>query len=319
MDVVRVIAEDAIPSIDDPSFGPDFGGSPTDRVVVPDIDGQEWRAYPLRILNYHEIVNDRLGDLPVAVTWCPLCGTIVVYDRRVGDQTLTFGVSGKLADDNLVMYDRETGSEWKQSLGTAIAGPLEGESLQAVPAAVTTWDRYRDIVGSPAVLSETAMESEAASETNTPARIDYDRDPYRRYFDASGFGLAAHRNQPDARTWDRSDLDPKTPVIGIGERPAAVAVPRPWIPDERGVVRVEGGGTAAVVFGAESGLFAYADPGLEFDQGSGDRFRADGTLWDAVTGESEDGRELDRLPARREFAFTWQDDHGPDRFAPDPL
>jgi hypothetical protein len=125
MHVNEVLPRDAIPGIDDPS-----------------------RAYPVRILNNHEIVNDSLpgGDgsvRPIAVTWCPICASAVVYDRRVDGRTLTFGTSGKLADDALVMYDRETGSEWKQPLGRAIAGPLEGTDLAVVPSTTTTWERFR--------------------------------------------------------------------------------------------------------------------------------------------------------------------------------
>ena len=101
----------------------------------------------MRILSHHEIVNDVLeggerpdqetdspgdstgGSRPIAVTWCPICASAVVYDRRVGGRVLTFGTSGKLADDALVMYDRETESEWKQPLGQAIDGPLGGTCL----------------------------------------------------------------------------------------------------------------------------------------------------------------------------------------------
>ncbi|MFB6095595.1 MAG: DUF3179 domain-containing (seleno)protein, partial [Halodesulfurarchaeum sp.] len=298
-----------------------------DTVVVPDIDPGPPRAYPLRILNYHEIVNDRVGDVPIAVTWCPLCGTIVVFDRRVeevaGDEdgegeregeTLTFGVSGKLADDNLVMYDRETGSEWKQSLGTCIEGPREGESLSILPVIVTTWERYREFVDEPRVLAETEVESEAASETNEPARIDYDRDPYTRYFESDGFGLAAHRNEDAQRSWERDDLDPKDVVLGIGEEEAAVGVPRPWLLEHGNVTRVALPDRTVVVFGTPSGMYAYEDPGFQFEYREAETFVGGGTEWHAVTGRSQDGRSLKRLPTRREFVFTWQDDHGADSF-----
>lgn len=311
---MQVIPKDAIPSIDDPTFGTEFAGEPTDRVVVPDLPGTQARAYPLRILNFHEIANDRVGETPIAVTWCPLCGTIVVYDRRVGDRTLTFGVSGKLADDNLVMYDRETGTEWKQSLGRGIEGPLAGETLSVIPAIVTTWTRYRSIVDDPLVLSETEMESEAASAGSSPAAIDYSRDPYRRYFDSSGFGLAAHRNQAEERTWNRDDLDPKDVVLGLGTGEQAVAVPRPWALDRARVLTVPFQTQRIVVFTTDSGMYAYEHPGFDLGFESGERVAGDGTMWNAVSGQSQDGRQLDRVPTRREFAFTWQDDHGSSSF-----
>ena len=316
MDITQVIPKDAIPSIDEPSFEDNFAGDADDRVVVPVVDGEPDRAYPLRILNFHEIANDRIGAVPVAVTWCPLCGTVAVFDRRVAGRTLTFGVSGKLADDNLVMYDRETGSEWKQSLGECIDGELSGERLSVLSAIETTWAQYAASVDEPRVLSETDMESEAASTSDSPARIDYDRNPYERYFASPGFGLAAHRNQDDERTWDRQDLDPKSRVIGLGDGADAVGVPRPWVRDREKVLRVPVGGRDAVVFAPGSGTYAYEDPGFGFAHAGGERFEGDGTTWHAVTGESEDGRTLERLPATWEFAFTWQDDHGPDRFAP---
>ncbi len=318
MNVRQVIPKDAIPSIDEPTFDGVFRGDPDDRVVVPDLSGAEWRAYPLRILNFHEIANDRLGSVPIAVTWCPLCGTIVVFDRRVDGHTLTLGVSGKLAEDNLVMYDRETGSEFKQSLGRCIDGPLEGTELSVLPAVVTSWAEYSRAVEEPRVLSETDMESEAASDSSRPARIDYDREPYREYFDSPGFGLDAHRNRGEGRTWDRDDIDPKTTVLGIGDGSEAVAVPRPWARVNGNVAQISAGSDGVVVFATASGMYAYEDPGYEFVYQDDEQFLAEGTTWHAVTGESADGGVLSRVPAKREFAFTWQDDHGPDRFAPEP-
>lgn len=77
------------------------------------MDGNPLRAYPIRILSYHEMVTDEIGSKPITVTWCPICWSAVVYERAVDGQPLTFGVSGTLADDVLVLYDRETVSGWK--------------------------------------------------------------------------------------------------------------------------------------------------------------------------------------------------------------
>jgi hypothetical protein len=127
VNVRQVIPRDAIPSVDAPTFEKAYDGDPDDQVVVVE-SPQRPRAYPIRYLHHHEIVNDVLGSEvpvnqaasptdgsdadadPIAVTWCPLCGSAVVYDRLHEEQRLEFGVSGKLADDDLVMYDRETGS-----------------------------------------------------------------------------------------------------------------------------------------------------------------------------------------------------------------
>lgn len=333
MNVRQVVPRDAIPSVDAPTYAATYDGDPDDEAVV--VEGDPARAYPLRYLHYHEIVNAELtrdGErVPVAVTWCPLCGSAVVYDRRVetddGTRTLTFGVSGKLADDDLVLYDRETESEWKQSLGEAFAGPLAGTGLDVHPAAVWPVERFAteyalgdgpdDPGGRPAgeVLAPPGGASEAASEGDDPAPIDYDAGPYERYFETDGFGLAAHRGTGSDREWERDDVDPKAVVLGLERDGEALGVPLERVEAADGVVRVTVGGESVVVFATDDGVHAFADPGVAFEAtGDDGRFTSDGTTWDGATGVAADGRRLDRLPARRLFAFAWQDDHGPDAF-----
>ncbi|WP_435345515.1 DUF3179 domain-containing protein [Haloarchaeobius sp. HRN-SO-5] len=322
MNVRQVVPRDAIPSVDDPSFGPvaAYDGEDEDRVVV--VDGETPRAYPLRYLHYHEIVNATSDGDPVAVTWCPLCGSAVVYERTVpvetggdddGERRLTFGVSGKLADDDLVMYDRETGSEWKQSRGVAIDGPCEGTELAVVPAAVTTVAAFRGATPDGRVLDPPGGESEAAGDGDDPEPIDYDADPYERYFDLDGFGLGAHRGT-GGREWDRDDVDPKTVVLGVDSGDDAVGFPLPRVRAAGGVVQTAVGTRDVVVFATDDGIHAFADPGFTLDPTEGDAFRGDGTEWDGATGRAADGRQLERLPSRRLFAFAWQDDHGRDAF-----
>jgi len=320
MDVRQVVPRDAIPSVDDPEFRPGYDGDPTDRVLVYNPEAGPPRAYPLRYLNYHEIVND-VADRPIAVTWCPLCGSAVVYDRRPAAGTLpadaaadsvpdvlTFGVSGKLADDDLVMYDRETDSEWKQSLGECIAGPFEGASLSVLPATVVEYRTFGSEYDG-VVLRPPGGESEAASEGDHPESIDYDAAPYREYADGEGFGLAAHRGT-GGREWERDDIDPKAVVLGIERGGEALGVPLSTVREAGGVLEVAVGGRDVVVFGRD-GLFAFEHPGHEFEVENG-RIVADGTVWNGATGEAADGRRLEAVPARRLFAFAWQDDHGPD-------
>jgi hypothetical protein len=318
MNVRTVLPKDAIPSIDDPEFATEYpwlGEDVADgEVVVVDADDGPARAYPVRILHYHEIVNDEVDGRPVAVTWCPLCGSAVVYDRRVGDETLTFGVSGKLADDDLVMYDRETGSEWKQSLGDCIAGVHEGAELTVLPGAVTTYESFRKSHPQGLVLQPVDAESEAASDTDDPEPVDYDDAPYSDYFASEGFGLAAHRGEDDARMWDRDDdLDPKTVVLGVEHGDDAVGFPLTRVAAGGGTVAADVGGERVVVLAGDAGIHAYEHPGFEVRREDG-RFRGDRTTWNAATGESTDGRRLARVPSRRLFAFAWQDDHGPDAF-----
>jgi hypothetical protein len=320
MRIRQVVPKDAIPSVDDPEFRPvdRYDGEPDDRVIA--VDGDRSRAYPLRYLDFHEIVNAERDGHPIAVTWCPLCGTAVVYDRVVDGETLTFGVSGKLVNDNLVMYDRETESLWRQSLGRAIEGPMEGSELSALPAWVTTFERFREANPEGEVLAPPGGESEAAGEGTEPDPIDYDEDPYRDYFESDGFGLRAlHGGR--SREWDRTDLEPKTIVIGVTTDEAALGFPRPVVEDAGGVVTDSVGDLPVVVFATPDGLHAFENPapGHEFrstdDPG---QFQGDETTWDGATGEAVDGRSLDRVPAIRTFAFAWQDDHGSERFFDGP-
>jgi len=313
MNVRQVVPRDAIPSVDDPQFRREYFGDADDEVVAIERGG-EARAYPVRILNYHEIVNDDFGGDPVAVTWCPLCGSAVVYDRRVDGRTLTFGVSGKLADDDLVMYDRETGSEWKQSLGECIAGEFDGASLTVLPAAVTTYERFREDHPDGAVLARPGGASEASGPGDDPESIDYDDAPYADYFESEGFGLGARRGT-GSREWSREDLAPKTVVLGVEADGEALGFPLPRVEAAGGVATAAVGDRDVAVFATPDGIHAFEAPGYAFAPGEdAGTFRADGTVWDGATGESEDGRSLERLPSRRLFAFAWQDDHGEDAF-----
>ncbi|MFB6206365.1 MAG: DUF3179 domain-containing protein [Haloglomus sp.] len=312
MDVRQIVPRDAIPSVDDPRFRDGYDGEESDEAIVVE-RGRGVRAYPLRYLHYHEIVNDRIDELPVAVTWCPLCGSAVVYDRRVDGRTLEFGVSGKLADDDLVMYDRETGSEWKQSSGEAIAGDLRGAELSVLPASVTSIGQFRAAHPDGQVLAPPGGQSEAASEDDTPGSIDYDESPYERYFEMDGFGLAARRGGEPGREWDREDLAPKTVVLGIERGGDALGFPLPRVEAAGGLVRATVGDGDVLVVVAD-GIHAYEAPTFELQPIGEGALRGDGTRWDGTTGRSDDGRRLSRVPARRLFAFTWQDDNGPDAF-----
>ena len=315
MEVRSVLPPDAIPSVDEPAFGPDYFGEDADEVIVVDLPGAPARAYPIRVLHYHEIVNDEVAGRPIAVTWCPLCGSAVVYDATVDGRALEFGVSGKLADDDLVMYDRQTGTEWKQSLGRAIAGELEGRSLEVLAAPMLTYGRFREAYPDGVVLQPPGGASEAASDDDSPAEIRYDLGPYDDYFEAEGYGLGAHRGIGGRDDWALESIRPKDPVVGLEFDGEALGVALPTVEAAGGVVQAEVGGASVAVFATPDGLQAFLDGGLSFEptEGAG-AFVADGATWDGATGESDDGRALDRAPARRLFAFAWRDDHGPDAF-----
>jgi hypothetical protein len=136
--------KDGIPAIDAPRsvLITDYAGSGEEPVVGLVVE-DEARAYPLRILIWHEIVNDRIGDVPVAVTYCPLCNTSVVFDRRLDGRVLDFGTTGNLHHSDLVMYDRQTRSWWQQYGGDAIVGELAGERLRAIPSRLESLAEFR--------------------------------------------------------------------------------------------------------------------------------------------------------------------------------
>jgi Protein of unknown function (DUF3179) len=138
------LPKDGIPAIDNPSFMPVSevrGLAPHAPVISVAVDS-EAKAYPLRIMIWHEIVNDTVGGVPIAVTWCPLCNSAVVFDRRAGGRTLSFGTTGNLRNSDLVMYDRETESWWQQFGGECIVGALLGAELKLVPMRVESFDRF---------------------------------------------------------------------------------------------------------------------------------------------------------------------------------
>ncbi|MCH2093500.1 MAG: DUF3179 domain-containing protein [Rhodobacteraceae bacterium] len=138
--------KDGIPALDDPQFifvDAETQIADTEPVITVEIDGETPRAYPIRYLTWHEIVNDVIGEVPVAVTFCPLCNSGITFDRRVAGQVLSFGVSGKLRNSDMVMYDRETESWWQQAIGQGIVGQMNGVALTALPTWMESWGEFK--------------------------------------------------------------------------------------------------------------------------------------------------------------------------------
>lgn len=138
---------DGIPALSDPQFiraSEDTKIEDREPVVTVEIDGEIPRTYPLRYLTWHEIVNDEVGGVPYAVTYCPLCNSVPVFDRRVNGRLLTFGVTGKLRDSNLIMYDRETESWWQQATGEGIVGEMTGAELTQLPSWQESWAEFKE-------------------------------------------------------------------------------------------------------------------------------------------------------------------------------
>ena len=145
-----------------------------DPVIALEIEGES-KAYPLDILQGHEIVNDELSGVPVSVTYCPLCNTAIVFERDLDGLILDFGVSGMLRNSDLIMWDRQTESWWQQITGEAIVGELDGARLQFIPAPVVSWMDYREAFPDGLLLSR-----------ETGSSRFYDNAPYDGYDNQDG-------------------------------------------------------------------------------------------------------------------------------------
>jgi len=164
--------KDGIPAIDDPTFiaaADKQGLMPREPVITLEIEGEVPRAYPIRYLTWHEIVNDVVGGIPVAVTFCPLCNSAITFDRRTDDGTLSFGVSGKLRNSDMIMYDRQTESWWQQAIGEAIVGDLTGTRLASLPSWMESWEVF------------TTRNPDGLVMEQPPFRRNYGANPYVRY------------------------------------------------------------------------------------------------------------------------------------------
>jgi hypothetical protein len=223
--------KDGIPAIDSPKFlsvGEVDFVRPQEPVIELIVDG-EARAYPIQILIWHEIVNDTVAGVPVAVTFCPLCNTALVFDRRVDGDVLDFGTTGKLRFSDLVMYDRQTESWWQQFGGDALVGEYTGAQLELLPARIVAWREFAAQHPNGRVLSR-----------QTGHDRPYGSNPYKGYDDVDSPPIAPVPNADDTR------LPPKERVVFIQRGEDAVVVPYSVLERKR-VVRVIVGGERLVV------------------------------------------------------------------------
>ena len=179
--------KDGIPAIDLPlylSVDAETALADEEPVISLTLNG-EARAWPLRILLWHEIVNDVLGGVPIAVTYCPLCNSAIVFERYVAGQILDFGTTGNLRRSDLVMYDRQTESWWQQYTGNAIVGTFTGERLRMLPARLESWGDF-------------ARRNPEATVLQPPKPINrlYGQNPYVGY-DSSAFPFLFDGDVPE--------------------------------------------------------------------------------------------------------------------------
>ncbi|MEM7058007.1 MAG: DUF3179 domain-containing protein [Pseudomonadota bacterium] len=194
--------KDGIPAITGPTMKPVAAEDEIDDrepVMSVALDGQTPRAYPIRYLMWHEIVNDRIGDVPVAVTFCPLCNSGLVFDLRMDGQELELGVSGMLRHSDMIMYDRQTESWWQQFTGEAIAGDMLGKTLTPLPALLESWAAFKSRHPDGLVMAEPTGHSRS-----------YGSNPYRSYDTGTPF-LYRGENPPH-------DIHPLTRVIRVDDK-----------------------------------------------------------------------------------------------------
>jgi len=314
-EIIPVLPRDGIQSIDNPKFDDVATANEwldeREPVIAFQLNG-EARAYPLRILTWHEIVNDEVAGEPVIVTYCPLCNTAIAFRRTVDGSVREFGVSGALRRNDLIMYDRQTETLWQQITGEAIVGDAAGTRLDFLPAQIASWGDFRDSFPEALVLNR-----------DTGSGLPYGDNPYPLY------------DQPGSSTLFRIDefddkrLDAKERVLTVDLGNDPIAFPFSAL-TQAIVLEGESAGTAVVAFwqsGALSpldGAFIVAGRNI----GAAAAFRPvidgapatfevrDGLILDAATGSQWNvlglavagpltGTQLDPVISANHFWFAW--------------
>ncbi len=191
--------KDGIPAINEPKFVSQKEAgflSSKDRILGLMMDGVA-KAYPIKILNWHEIVNDTINAIPFAVTYCPLCGTGIAFSSRVKGMTLKFGVSGLLYNSDVLLYDQKTQSLWSQILGKGVTGELVNTKLNSIPLTHTTWGHWKEKHSGTLVLS-----------TETGFSRNYERNPYEGYNKSRRLYFEVSAQAPES-------YHPKEIVLGL--------------------------------------------------------------------------------------------------------
>ena len=212
--------KDGIPSLDTPKFQPaseaDKWLNDEDLVLGLDYKGVV-KAYPHRILNWHEIVNDKVNGEKILITYCPLCRTGIAFKPIVNGQEAEFGTSGKLYNSELVMYDRLTDSYWPQTLGKAVVGPATGQILEKIPLDTAMWKDWKKV----------HLETEVLRKETGFIR-DYDNNPYASIQNSDAIGF-------DLGDFDDFRLRPKVIVYGVEFNGTAKAYAEEDVKNEKSI------------------------------------------------------------------------------------
>ena len=275
-----------------------------DTLVIGYLSGGAAFAYPVNVLNFREIVNDVIDGVPVLITWCPLCGSGVVFNCELDGRVLIFGNTSALFQNDLVMYDHQTGSYWFQVAGEAVVGSLTGSRLKLLPAATNTWGEWRRLHPETRLLTGTADRPTEftnrlfARERSDQAQVNrglfafpVDEDRLDRRLSAGAIVLTVEVGDDDVTAY---------PLELIGD----------------GAVNDQVGGQPVVVFSRVNNVAAVAfsrvvgDRTLSFEFDNETRQFIDletGSLWDgsgvAISGPHA-GAQLEQLATRRAFWFS---------------
>lgn len=307
--------KDGIPAIDEPRYVSISEANswlrPVEPVIQIEVDGIA-RAYPIQILMWHEIVNDELNGLPLAITFCPLCNTAIAFQREVNGQLLDFGTTGRLRYSNLIMYDRQTESWWQQANGQAIIGDYTGQTLNFYPALIVAWQDFKAAFPEGDVLS-----------TETGYTPPYGQNPYQGYDDinSSPFLFAGPATP--------GELPAMARVLTIDAGEEAMAFPYSTL-EEIGLVNTSVGGQAVLVLwqpgvasplqtnftGAGRDVGAAAAYARELNGQTLNFYMQNGEIHDKETGSRWDlfghalegelaGTQLEAVVSINHFWFSW--------------
>lgn len=293
---------DAIIPIYNPRYEEADGGNwlADEDLIIGYVGKDKTFAYPIKMLNLHELVNDEIDGIPLVVTYCPLCASGIIYDRRVKEKNLLFGNTNALYENDMVMFDHQTGSYWFQVGGEAIVGDLTGTRLKLLPSATIPWGQWKKLHPKTRILSR---------KQNFPGRYDYSRDPFKGYsksvaimdfpFPVSTFKINKSLNPEEIVITVRvGDKDKVYPLSKIGDdaiNDNVGGVPILLLSQTKGPV----GNIFARTVGKRTLTFSLND--LFFtDKETGSNWNFSGK---AVSGSLK-GTQLQRIASRRAFWFS---------------
>lgn len=294
--------KDGIPSVDNPQFKPATNAAQLepDDLVIGIVKKGKAKAYGHPIMDHHEIVNDKVAGTPIAITYCPLTGTGIAYDREIKGEVTTFGVSGLLYNNNLIPYDRKTNSNWSQMLMKAVNGDLKGRTVETYQVVETEWATWQQMYPETRVLSR-----------KTGFSRNYERYPYGDF--KTSEQLLFPVSNRDSR------LHEKTRVHGIIVAEQAFAYPLETFGSRTEVKQAKLAGKPVVVVGNQAANFTVSfdleasfvdNPDLEALQGKLPRIMKDeqGNEYDIfgrVVQGPDKGKRLKPTQSYMGYWFAW--------------